>query len=894
MTLHPQSSSTLLRRTAVALVLGLALTAALPLTAQVTPAFTYQGELRTGGNPANASFDMEFRLFNAASGGSQIGPLVARAGVAAVNGLFNVQLDFGPAQFAGDRQWLEVRIKPAGSGSYETLSPRTEMTATPYALGAVAALPNSVTTTSLVDATVQGVDIAPGAVGTTQVNSTQVQRRVNGSCSGSQGVQSVAADGSVSCGDFAGSGTVTSVATGAGLTGGPITSSGTLSVAPGGIGAAEIDGAQVQRRVTGSCAGANFVQQIGEDGSVACAPAGGASGWALSGNAGTNPATNFIGTTDAQPFVVRTQNTPSLRIDPNVGNGGVVITSNTLGGSSANSLTPGVRGASIGGGGVLADSDPDLGSGSPNRITDHYGVVSGGFGNRAGDDAEPLFGAPFATVGGGRGNISSGNASTVGGGWSNTAGDSLSSVAGGFFNSAGANSSTVGGGQFNNAGGTSSTIAGGRSNLASAADSSVSGGASNGATAMAAAVGGGQDNQASGSHAVVGGGAGNMAGFSHATVGGGLNNRVESVSEQPDYATIGGGRDNHATGTFSTIAGGQDNGTAQLGSTVGGGKQNQALAGYATVGGGIANVSVGSLSTIAGGASNAANGGSSTIAGGEHNAASGIWSTIGGGHSNLASTPATTVAGGELNRSEANAATVGGGRGNVASAGNATIPGGVDNLASAPNTFAAGVSARATRWGMFTWASAQRPGPAPFDPMDDSVQAGGVANGWTDGRDTFNVYAPGGVWFVTGFTGGNDATGPYLTAGANAWSIGSSRTLKSEFRPIDPGAVLARVIALPITTWRYKSEPDGIRHMGAMAEDFSAAFGLGPDTRSINSVDGDGVALAAIQGLNAKLEAENAELRAELAELRQLIETAMANTQSGESTPVPTHENKAP
>jgi hypothetical protein len=76
----------------------------------------------TGDNPANASFDMEFRLFSAAAGGAQIGPLLTRLNVPAIDGLFNVQLDFGPAQFAGDRQWLEVRSKPSGGGSYETLS----------------------------------------------------------------------------------------------------------------------------------------------------------------------------------------------------------------------------------------------------------------------------------------------------------------------------------------------------------------------------------------------------------------------------------------------------------------------------------------------------------------------------------------------------------------------------------------------------------------------------------------------------------------------------------------------------------------------------------------------------------------------------------------------------
>ncbi len=774
MTLQPHKSSTLLLRTALALVAGLALTAALPLAAQVTPAFTYQGELRTGGNPANASFDMEFRLFNAVSGGSQIGPLVTRPGVAAVNGLFNVQLDFGPAQFAGDRQWLEVRIKPAGSGSYETLSPRTEMTATPYALGAVAALPNSVTTTSLVDATVQSADIAPGAIGTAQVNSAQVQRRVSGSCAGSQGVQAVAADGSVTCGNFAGgSGTVTSVGTGAGLTGGPITSSGTISVAPGGIGANEINSAQVQRRVSGVCAGTNFVQQVNVDGTVACAPAGAASGWSLSGNAGTDPGVNFIGTTDAQPFVVRTQNEPSLRIEPNVGNGGVVITSNTLGGSSANSLTPGVRGATIGGGGVPADSDPELGSGSPNRITDHYGTVGGGFGNRAGDDAEPLFGAPFATVGGGRGNTANGNASTVGGGWSNTAGESLSTVGGGFFNNASAGSSHIGGGQFNNASGASSSVAGGSSNTASGDDSTVGGGAS---------------NNASGAMATIAGGLQNSAG-SHAAIGGGMDNVAAGV-----LSVVAGGRGNIASATDSTVGGGSFNTASGLGSAVGGGGNN------------------------------AASGRASAVSGGEFNCAGGGYSWAGGKDAKVR--PGTDPGSGSCS--------------------GLTYPGGSGDQ------------------GTFVWADTQG------NPLISTAD------------NQFLVRAAGGIWFGTNSSVDfpaprfiNTSTGAHLTHGGT-WTNASSRTLKSGFSPVDVTDTLSRVLSLSLTRWQYRASPQEGEHLGPVAEDFHAAFGLGSDGLSISTTDASGVALAAIQGLNAKLEAENAALRTELADLRRMLEAAIA------------------
>jgi hypothetical protein len=69
---------------------------------------------------------------------------------------------------------------------------------------------------------------------------------------------------------------------------------------------------------------------------------------------------------------------------------------------------------------------------------------------------------------------------------------------------------------------------------------------------------------------------------------------------------------------------------------------------------------------------------------------------------------------------------------------------------------------------------------------------------------------------------------------------------------------------LPITRWTYRDSSEGT-HIGPMAEDFHAAFSLGEDDQHIATVDADGVALAAIQGLNEKLEAENAELKARLA-----------------------------
>jgi uncharacterized protein YceH (UPF0502 family) len=113
----------------------------------------------------------------------------------------------------------------------------------------------------------------------------------------------------------------------------------------------------------------------------------------------------------------------------------------------------------------------------------------------------------------------------------------------------------------------------------------------------------------------------------------------------------------------------------------------------------------------------------------------------------------------------------------------------------------------------------------------------------------------------------------------------SDRDAKNDFAAVTSQQVLARMAALPITQWSYKTEP-GVRHVGPMAQDFHAAFGVGEDDRHITTVDEGGVALAAIQGLNEKLEArsekleaENAELKQAVAELKQMV-SQLAKTKS--------------
>ncbi len=135
--------------------------------------------------------------------------------------------------------------------------------------------------------------------------------------------------------------------------------------------------------------------------------------WSMSGNVGTTAGTHFLGTTDNQPLEIKVNNTRALRVEYNSSSPSLV------GGHRAN--TNSAYGAVIAGGGS---------STSPNRITDGYGVVGGGLGNMAGDDAGTTLDAAYATVGGGMLNFASGKYSTVPGGWDNTAAGESSFAAG--------------------------------------------------------------------------------------------------------------------------------------------------------------------------------------------------------------------------------------------------------------------------------------------------------------------------------------------------------------------------------------------------------------------------------------------------------------------------------
>src|SRR5262245_22912501 len=114
-------------------MLFLALLLGASLSRAQTTVFTYQGRLNDGANPANGNYDFQFKIFDALANGSQQGSTITLNNVVVANGSFSVQLDFG-ANFPGATRFLEIAVKVAGGGSFTPLSPRQQITSTPYAI----------------------------------------------------------------------------------------------------------------------------------------------------------------------------------------------------------------------------------------------------------------------------------------------------------------------------------------------------------------------------------------------------------------------------------------------------------------------------------------------------------------------------------------------------------------------------------------------------------------------------------------------------------------------------------------------------------------------------------------------------------------------------------------
>jgi trimeric autotransporter adhesin len=422
------------------------------------------------------------------------------------------------------------------------------------------------------------------------------------------------------------------------------------------------------------------------------------------------------------------------------------------------------------------------------------------------------------------------------------------------------------------------------------------------------------------------------------TIGGGSSNTINGGDY--GYATIAGGSGNTIDfeGDYAFIGGGQNNtvGFTAGWAVVGGGQNNNASGELATIGGGWYNTNSGPAGTIGGGQNNLANSTLATIGGGYDNiiTASGFGAFIGGGGFDGSSLAGNTASGA--------ASVIGGGLNNQAINSYATVPGGAHDIAGGEYSFAAGQQAQALHQGAFVWSDSQN---ALFTSTTNDqflIRAqGGVGIGTSTtiaGAFTLNTnmflsghalyfrgvdesganqndhnhglaYCGPGVtnfaptvlpdgpvlWGFTGgvlgvMNGGAHAVLSWTNGGvsvngsvyANGLLLTSDRNAKENFTALDGKAVLAKVAALNVTEWNYKTDRKDVQHIGPMAQDFHAAFALdGSDDKHISVVDEGGVALSAIQGLNQKVEeketriqeqaGEIADLKARLEKLEQLV-----------------------
>jgi trimeric autotransporter adhesin len=355
-------------------------------------------------------------------------------------------------------------------------------------------------------------------------------------------------------------------------------------------------------------------------------------------------------------------------------------------------------------------------------------------------------------------------------------------------------------------------------------------------------------NQASGSGSAVAAGSYNVASGQGAFVGAGTSNEAAGIS-----SLVVGGFDNHAIAIDSLVGAGAGNRATGARSVVIGGGYNWASGPWSFIGGGGRESGSGAAGASA--QDHIAFGKWAVIGGGMGNRAGAVathtGATVAGGEQNQALNSDATVSGGTLNVATAFASSIGGGQSNNATGIASTVAGGANNVANGDYSFAAGRRAKTQSAGGSPIAHTGAFAFADSSNFDFNTTA----------ANEFAARVTGGVRFVTAIDGiGTPIAGVSVAAGAGTWSSLSDRAAKQDLVSVDSQQVLAKLAAMPVYTWRYRSESSGALHMGPTAQDFHTAFGLGNSDKTITTVDADGVALAAIQGLYRLMQEQDAVL----------------------------------
>lgn len=547
-----------------------------------------------------------------------------------------------------------------------------------------------------------------------------------------------------------------------------------------------------------------------------------------------------------------------------------------------------------------------IGGGSNNYNTGLNSVVVGGY-------SDSVFASHSAIVSGFKNLILTGsNAGFIGGGTENKVSSGTQTVIiGGLRNTLAGNSSVIAGGEYNKVSGERSAINGGRYIEVEADYSAIGGGTYNKIwpSADSSFIGGGSRNYTLAKNAVVAGGRSNGAGGLYSAIVGGITNFTDGQASfigggngnqiLGNYGTLTGGRSNYIlpNTSYVTIGGGYKNLVEDEAhySVIGGGDSNRIEVNivHGAIGGGSDNRLVGTASgsVIAGGRENRIENPNSVISGGLNNWSRGDYSAILGGNTNETSGAYTAILGGAGNSTSADFASVTGGRYNQAW-GAYSIAGGFKSTILHSSNFmyadfrVSGTNfdskangqfmARVLNGALFTdedtstlvraQLHARSEGSTPqlmADQVDDDFARirlrsfNALTNHWDISAKAsageFNIFRNGTGNILKLIP--TDATnlmvmsnGARLTTGG-AWTNASDRNVKDNISPVDGDEILEKLAAMPVATWHYKTEADSVLHIGPMAQDFKAAFGLGDSDRSIATIDADGVNMAAIQAM---------------------------------------------
>jgi len=783
-------------------------------------AFTYQGRLNDGSNPASGIYDLRFAIYDAVSGGARQGNLLTNSPAAVSNGLFTVALDFGAAAFTGADRWLEIGVRTNGSAdAYVGLSPRQLLTAIPYAVRAAN---------------------FSGPVSDSQLSANVARLDSNLVFSGAVQFTN---PGSVFSGSFAGQGGALSNLN---LT---LNSEGAIRAQPFVLSSSLSTGLFPQTVVAADVNGDGRVDLISvnfSSGSLSVFTNGGGGGFVLSSSPflGGNPdglAAADVNGDGSVDLVAANGSANTLSVLTNNGNGGFVLASTPGTGSLPRSLAVadvngdgrldlivGNSGAFFvsvltnKGGGNFAPASPVATSSGPNAVAAadingdglpdlieidsairfYTNNSSGGFAFasfvNAGSNPNSL--AVADVNGDGRPDVVSSDSS------GNTMSVFTNSGTGSFVREALLPASlfpdSVAAGDFNGDGLMDVACANGMTNTLSVFTNNGNGGF---APALSLSVGAAPvsivaaDVNGDGRHDLIS-----------------ANSSGNSLSVFLMDVAVFSGNGSALTGVNAQFLDGLDP---------------------------TAFVRLNADQTFTG--VNAFNNAANSFAGN----GSGLTSL------NASSLSSGTVADARLSA-------------NVA-------------LRAGGNTFTNGQvfngQIRLDSTDGFSQSSAGN------FYVDAPFIVGGRVTVLTNGNfgiGTFNptnkLHVFGGATFTSGVGGANQAV--VWIPGSASWSFTSDRNTKERIEPVDPQSVLERLARLHIAEWSYIGYDQ--RHIGPMAQDFHAQFPLNGDAKVLNDADLHGVALAAIQGLNQKLnekDAEILEMKQRLAALEKIVLNQKSN-----------------